>query len=116
MTLRINGISLPTPSALSVETFRAGGTSQYNLLGELVQDNMRCKRRIRISWALLGPQGLAALSGALSGQGFLSCTYPDPLDGETTISCFCAGQSSEVFRCTDDGTAWKAVEIILEER
>ena len=48
--ISINGLSLPSPHALTVQIIPKGGTSQYNALGQLVQEGVREKRMVEITW------------------------------------------------------------------
>jgi len=108
-------VSLPAPSSLSVSVSLQGGSTQFNTLGERVQDGVREKRTVDISWRCLSAETLASLSQALNGD-FLSCSYPDPLLGPRTMTCRCSRQSARVYRCPDSTPQWADVNLTLEER
>ena len=44
--ISINGVSLPSPTALTVRVTPQAGTAQYNALGQTVLDNLRDKRTV----------------------------------------------------------------------
>ncbi|MBR1585719.1 MAG: hypothetical protein IJ662_09285 [Clostridia bacterium] len=113
--ITINKRTLPSPSALSVKITPQAGTAQYNTLGELVQDGMKDKRTVEISWAHLSGDDLGILSLALT-DGFFDCTYPDPLSGNRAMRCRCTARSARVYQYRDDLPVWADVKIILEEQ
>ena len=79
--IRINETPLPSPTALAVRVEPKAGTAQYNTLGQLLQDGMRDKRTVEITWARMAGDTLAALALLLSPGGFFTLVYPDPLSG-----------------------------------
>ena len=113
--ITLNNVSLPSPASLSVRTSLQGGTTAYNALGQLVQDGMRQKRTIEVSWVRLPESQLAVISGAVA-EGFISCTYPDPLLGNRTMVCRVTGHSAQLWRYQAEGSAWADVRITLEEQ
>ena len=113
--ITLQSLPLPSPAALSVKTALRGGTAQYNTLGELVQDGMKEKRTVEISWRSLPSSALGQLAEALSG-GFLQCTYPDPLLGTRTMSCQCTQHCARVYRVQDGAAQWADVSVTLEEQ
>ncbi len=113
--ITLQSILLPSPAALAVKTALQGGIAQYNTLGNLVQDGMKEKRTVEISWRSLPAASLGRLAEALSG-GFLQCTYPDPLLGSRTMSCRCTQHCARVYRAQDGAPQWADVSVTLEER
>lgn len=112
----LNGLSLPAPSSLAVRVTPRGGASQYNTLGQLVQDGVREKRTVEIAWTRMPAETLAALAALLAAGGFFTLVYPDPLSGNLEISCHMKEQSARVFRMADGAALWADVTLTMEER
>lgn len=113
--ITISGITLPAPSSLAVSVTQRGGSAQYNTLGELVQDGMKEKRTVDVSWRCLPAASLTLLSQALQG-GFISCAYPDPLLGARSMTCRCTRHAARVYRVQENAPQWADVTLTLEER
>ena len=114
--IKINGVSLPSPSSLSVRVLPRAGTSDYNSLGYLVQDGVKDKRTVEIGWARMSGANLTLLAAQLALGGFLTLSYPDPLSGSREMVCRAAGQSAHVCQYLDGAPLWADVKLILEER
>lgn len=114
--VRINGTQLPAPTALTVKVEPKAGTMQYNTLGQLLQDGMREKRTVEISWVRIAGSALAALAQQLSAGGFFTLTYPDPLSGEREMRCRVAAQCARVEAYRDGAPRWADVKLTLEEQ
>ena len=79
--ISLNGISLPSPTSLSVRVSPQAGTAQYNTLGQTVLDGWRDKRTVEIGWKSMAGAALAQLSQLLSAGGFFTLVYPDGAAG-----------------------------------
>lgn len=113
--ITLNDLSLPSPSSLSVSVSPRGGTSQYNALGQLVQDGMRDKRTVEICWRHMPGDQLAELSALLNQGGFFTLVYPDPLDGKREMRCCLHKQWAQVWQYRNDVPIWAQVQLTLEE-
>ena len=114
--IRINDLSLPAPSSLSVRVTPQGGSAQYNTLGKLVQDGMQNKHTVDISWARMPGDTLRRLSQTLSAGGFFSVTYPDPLSGSREMTCRVTVQAARVYQFRAEHPVWADVSLSLEEQ
>ncbi len=114
--LSINGVSLPSPHSLSVQVSPRGGNAQYNTLGQLLQDGIREKRTLEITWHQLSRSSLSLIAAQLSPGGFFTCTFPDPLKGETEMTCRLAAHQATLYRHQPDAPLWADVRLTLEER
>ena len=112
----INDLSLPAPASLSVKIEPRTGVSQYNTLGQLVQDGVREKRTVEIAWTRMAAATLNQLAALLSPGGFFSLSYPDPLSGARVMSCRVMGQSARVCQYRNGAPLWADVQLILEEQ
>ena len=114
--ISINGVTLPSPTALAVKSEPKAGTTQYNTLGQLVQDGMRDKRTVEITWKRMAGESLAALAQLLSEGGFFTLIYPDPLSGRREMQCRAAEQSAKVYQYQDGTPLWADVKLTMEEQ
>lgn len=114
--ITINGLSLPTPHALSIEVMPRGGSSQYNALGQLVQEGMLDKRIVEITWRRMAGNMLALLAGVLHQGGILRLSYPDPLSGTREMECFLKRHSARVWQYCNGVPGWADVQLTLEEQ
>ena len=114
--LQINQLALPAPSSLTVLTKTKAGVAKYNAQGQLVMDGVRQKRQVEISWTRMAATALSQLAGELEPGGFLTLTYPDPLEGGKQISCYVTERSARVWQYQNGAAAWADVVLKLEER
>jgi len=114
--ITINHFSLPSPHALSVQIDPRGGTSQYNSLGQLVQEGIQDKRTVEIAWRRITGEQLALISQALQPGGFFTLSYPDPLMGQRGMQCFLKRQAAHVWQYEKGIPKWADVKLTLEER
>lgn len=113
--LQINELSLPAPSACTVEIFSRTGSEKYNTLGQLVTDNRKEKRTLDIRWTRMEKEQLQQLFSLLDSGVFFDLAYPDPVRGAYSITCRCTGRSARVWQYTGEA-AWADVHLKLEER
>lgn len=114
--MTLNGLALPSPASLSVRVAPRSGTAQYNTLGQLVQDGIRDKRTVEITWTRMDSAALSALSALLNEGGFFTLIYPDPLSGSREMSCRAKEHSARVRRMQSGAPLWADVTLTLEER
>ena len=113
--IKINNVTLSSPSSLTVQSALQGGSAHYNALGKLLLDGRREKRRVEISWARLSVAELAILSGALT-EGFVTLSYPDPLAGQRQMECLVTEKNAQVWRMEQNAACWAQVRLRFEER
>ena len=114
--LFINNVALPSPHSLSVRVSPKAGNTQYNTLGQLLQDGVKEKRTLEIAWVRMNQSDLALLAAQLNPGGFISCRYPDPLLGQTEIICRVTGHQASVYHYQPDSPLWADVKLTLEEQ
>ncbi len=113
--IHIQDLSLPAPSACVVEISSAAGTQRYNTLGRMVVDGRRERRTLDLRWNRMEGDMLERLFTLLDSGTFFDITYPDPVAGEKTITCFCADRGARVWQYTGQAR-WADVHVKLEER
>ena len=114
--ISLNGISLPSPTTLSVRVSPQAGTAQYNTLGQTVLDGMRDKRTVEIGWNRMAGDALAALAALLSPGGFFTLVYPDPLSGSRSMTCRVREQFARVYQYQSGAPLWADVRLTMEEQ
>lgn len=114
--ISINGLSLPSPHAMTVQVEQKGGASQYNALGQLVQEGVRDKRTVEITWRRMAGDQLLRLSQVLEAGGFFTLVYPDPLSSRREMICCVKRQSARVWQYRQDMPEWADVQLTLEEQ
>ncbi len=113
--ITMDTLALPTPSAFSVDIRSASGTERFNTLGQRIFDGRREKRSLSLRWNRMDPAQLQQLFSHLDGRTFFSLTYPDPVSGEKSITCFARDRSARVW-CYPGEAAWADVQLTLEEQ
>lgn len=111
----IQDLSLPAPSACVVEIAGSYGARRCNTLGQTVMDGCREKRTLDLRWSRMEGEALQRLFSLLDSGTFFDLTYPDPVAGEKTITCFCVDRQAKVWHYTGQAR-WADVHVKLEER
>ena len=112
----LNGLSLPAPTALFVRVAPQCGVSEYNTLGQLVQDGVFQKRSVEITWTRMSGVSLGLLAQKLNEGDFFTLSYPDPLSGSREMRCRLTAQSARVYQYRDGVPTWADVKLMLEEQ
>lgn len=115
--MKINGVTILTPTELKVSTFRIS-KSERTADGSMVMDIIAVKRRLDLSWAVIADSDLQQIMGLLAPtQAFHAVIYPDPENGETaTITVYVGDTGQEVGQRVAGTRYWKDVTISLIER
>lgn len=115
--LQVNEQAVPTPSALSVTVYDAGGTVDRNARGDTVIDRGAVKRRLDLTWAHLTPAELSGLLAAVGASAFFEATYPDPETGAArTMTCYAEERSAAVLRVEGGAPVWRDLKMRWTER
>lgn len=114
--LLIDGVTMPSPSALSVALEEIGDDAGRNILGERVVDRVAVKRAVELHWAQLSSAALQLLMEA-AAPIFFTAHYPDPATGAMRAGVFRAAEKrARVFRADGGAPAWAEVRMKWEER
>lgn len=113
--IQLDQLTLPVPSACTVEIAGRSGTEKYNTLGQLVCDRRLEKRTLDMRWSRMDKDALQQLFALLDSAAFYDLTYPDPVAGSKQITCRCTARSARVWQYTGEA-AWADVHLKLEER
>ena len=117
--IKINGVSLPDPSGLSLERQPQSALAERNASGLLNRETLPDKTVLKVKWSYLEEGELADLLTFLFShtRDFFTLTYPSPLGGtdsfEAYISPFSAAMLNYGVRY---GTRWKSISCNFIER
>ena len=118
MTITINNIKLPTPSAMSVTIadFDAGSdTVGRNAQGELFRDRVAVKRKIDLTWRILTAEEMSLILNAMQDV-FFNVTYYDPQYGEKTITAYVGDRTPSLYTFSDLGILYQDFSVSITER
>lgn len=84
--LKINGVTVKTPSSLVVSIRNVGSRVDINAAGNAVMDRTGRKRRLDLRWRYLTDTEMSAIV-TNAADAFFSVTYYDP-EGTKTLTCY----------------------------
>lgn len=115
--LKINGVSIATPSTFKVTINDLDGESNRNAKGELLRDRVAVKRKLDCEWPPLTMSQISSLLKAVQSV-FFSVDYPDPMEGATITKTFYVGdRTAPVFQKKSDGTiVWENLNMNFIEK
>jgi hypothetical protein len=115
--LKINGVSIATPSELKVDINDLDGESNRNAKGELIRDRVAVKRKLVCKWPPLTMAEISTLLTAVQNE-FIAVEYPDPMEGKYFTKTFYVGdRTAPVFRKKEDGTImWDSLDMNFIEK
>ncbi len=115
--MKINGVTIRTPTELKVGTFRIS-KSERTADGAMTMDIIAVKRRLDLTWSLITSADLQQIMSLLApNQAFHTIVYPDPENGETaTITAYLGDTGQEVGQQISGTRYWRDVQIALIER
>ena len=113
--LKINGVTVKTPSSLVVSIRNVGSRVDINAAGNSVMDRTGRKRRLDLRWRYLTNTEMNAIV-TNAANAFFSVTYYDP-EGAKTLTCYVEHFEFGMQRYS--GTAavgWEDARLELMER
>jgi hypothetical protein len=115
MVLKINGVTMPAPSALNVGIMDIS-KAERNAAGSMVIERIATKRKLELTWGFLTKTELQTLLNAVSPV-FFSVTYHDPQTGsERTGIFYCGDRNIEMIDIKNGEIRWRNVKFNLIER
>lgn len=119
MMLKINGVTVKSPSKLISSIRNVGSRVDLNAAGLAVIDRIGRKRRLEIQWNFVTNTELQVIiTNAGKNSAFFSVTYYDPEDkAAKTITCY--AENLEFGMQRYEGAAavgWEDVKLDLMER
>lgn len=114
--LKINNVSMPSPSVFEVDIQDIDGESNRNAKGDLLRDRIAVKRKLNCEWPPLTPEECSTLLKAVSDV-FFSVYYPDPMTGGFETKTMYVGDRSVPALYTKDGKVyWKSLKMNFVEK
>lgn len=115
--LTVNGVAMPTPSAMKINIFDVSANADRNASGNVVIDRVGTKRKLEMRWAHLTVNQLSSLLSAVGEKVFFTAGYPDPqTGGMRSMTCYCGDRSTGILRMEDGRPVWTDVEMNWIER
>lgn len=87
MGFKINGASIPDPAAFSGAVSDLDTMGERDLTGLLHRNRVATKHHLKLEYHNVFWSEIASLCDKLRGDRFFF-TYPDPIDGEITITAY----------------------------
>lgn len=114
--LKINNVSITSPSVFEVDIQDIDGESNRNAKGDLLRDRIAVKRKLNCEWPPLTAEECSTLLKAVSGV-FFSVYYPDPETGGFETKIMYVGDRSVPALCVKDGKIhWKGLKMNFIEQ
>lgn len=112
--MKINNVTIPTPSALTFTISDIDGESYRNAQGALVRDRLAVKRKLECEWKGLNTVELSTLLSAVADT-FFTVTYLDGLLGtETTKTFYVGDRTAPVY--SYDLDLWESLKMSFIEQ
>lgn len=113
--IKINGVTVPTPSDFSVG-IQDLSKAERNAAGTMIIERIATKRKLELSYAYLDKSSLSTLLTAVSPV-FFTVEYPDPQSGATRTGTFyCGDRKSGMMIFRSGIPKWKDISFSLVER
>ena len=115
--LIINGVTVKTPTAMSVTVSDLDGETTRNAKGELIRDRIGIKRKVECEWKYLTQSQISTLLNAVNNV-FFSVTYQDPLSGMITKTMYVGDRSAPMYRYGNGGSSilWEGLKMNFIEK
>ncbi|MFF2449372.1 DUF6711 family protein [Neobacillus sp. NPDC058068] len=115
--LKINGVSISTPSEFKVEINDLDGETNRNANGDLIRDRIAVKRKLICKWPPLSMSEISTLLKSVKAVYF-NVEYPDPEEGAFITKNFYVGdRESPVYRVKSDGSiTWESLNMNFIEK
>lgn len=113
--LKINGISIPTPSTMTVGVMDITDATR-NARGNLIAEIITTKRKLNLSYKYLTSSQLSTLLKAIEPM-FFQVEYIDPVIGGWRTGTFYVGDRNvEVFTYVNENIRYKNITFNFIER
>lgn len=114
--LKINNVSITSPSVFQVDIQDIDGESNRNAKGDLLRDRIAVKRKLNCEWPPLTAEECSTLLNAVSGV-FFNVYYPDPMTGNFETKTMYVGDRSIPALFIKDGKVfWKSLKMNFIEK
>lgn len=116
--LRIEGIAMPDPMELTVNSFDLSSSeSGRTLAGKMNKDIIARKVTLALKWNTLNWSDTSKLLSAVESKVYLQVTYPDPKLGVyTTKEMYVGDRTSPAITLVNGKEYWQGISFDLIER
>lgn len=115
--LVLNGVTVKTPSAMSVSISDFDGETTRNAKGDLIRDRIGVKKKVSCEWSYLTQSEASEILNAVTNV-FFSVTYLDPASGMTTKTMYVGDRTAPLYRYGNGGShiLWENLKMNFIER
>ena len=113
--LKINGISVKSPSEFQVDFSDIDGETHRNARGEMIRDRIATKRKLNCKWSGLTQVEISTLLNAVKNM-FFNVEYWDPLEGKTTRTFYVGDRQMPVLRIKNGVPIWEGLTMNFIEK
>ena len=113
--LKINDISVKSPSELQVDFSDIDGETHRNARGEMIRDRIATKRKLNCKWPALSQAEMSILLNAVKDV-FFNVEYWDPLEGKKTRTFYVGDRQMPVLRIKNGVPIWEGLTMNFIEK
>lgn len=113
--LKINNVTVKSPSEFQVEILDLDGETHRNAKGELNRDRIAVKRKLNCKWPPLTQSEVSTILNAVKDI-FFSVEYWDPLIGKTTKTFYVGDRQMPMLRMGNGVPTWEGLTMNFIEK
>ena len=113
--LKINGISVKSPSEFQVDFSDIDGETHRNAKGEMIRDRIATKRKLNCKWSALTQTEISNLLNAVKNT-FFNVEYWDPLEGLVTKTFYVGDRQMPMLYMRDGSPMWEGLSMNFVEK
>lgn len=113
--IKINGVTIATPSVFEPSIEDIDGESNRNANGDLIRDRIAVKRKLVLEWPSLTQDEMSMLLNEVKDI-FFSVTFPDPQLGVITKTMYVGPRTAPAYSCINGVVKWKGLKMNFIER
>ena len=114
--MKINDVTIKTPSEITVTRADIDGESYRNAKGYLIRDRITTKTKIQCTWNGLTVSEMSTLLQAVDDK-FFNITYFDPyLGADKTIEAYVGDRTAPVYSYVNGLITYKSLSFDIIER
>jgi len=113
--LKINNVTIKTPSKLDVGIMDIDGETNRNAKGEMIRDRIAVKRKLSCEWPAMSQSEASTLLNAVSSV-FFTVEFPDPMVGTVSKTMYVGDRSVPMYRNINGVILWERVAMNFIEK
>lgn len=114
--MKINNVSIKSPSTMSVVISDIDGETYRNAKGTMIRDRIATKRKLNLVWNALTVAEMKILLQAVK-EPFFTVTYLDAQEGtEVTKTFYVGDRTAPVYRLVNKKELWEGLQMNFIEK